>query len=269
MQPTNMIGKKIIELDRVDSTNAYANRLPGQIDQEEGTVYWAYEQFAGKGQQGNKWESEAGKNLTFTVLIKPKFLRADQQFQLNKVIALGVLDFVESTLSRPAISQNELNSSSHLPCISIKWPNDIYCVAKKIGGILIEHKIMGQSIDTTLAGIGLNVNQTRFAPDIPNPVSMIHILGYELLLKDVLDSVCQYLDQRYQTLKEFGSGSLDESFNQHLLGFERWRNYSREGNLFEGKVCGVDNLGRLIIEQRDGKCHHFSHKEVEYVLLNT
>ena len=261
-----MIGKKIIELDRVDSTNLYANGMPGQMDLEDGTVFWAHEQYAGKGQQGNRWESEAGKNLTFTVLLKPKFLPPERQFQLNKAIALGVLDFVESTLSGMASSRNGSDKFDQLPAVTIKWPNDIYAGKSKIGGILIEHKIMGQSIGSTLAGIGININQTRFSPDLPNPVSMIHFLGHKIVLKEALKAVCQSLDQRFRILKDAGSDNLDESYNKHLLGFEQWRNYSRNGSVFEGKIVGVDGLGRLMVEQREGKCGHFCHKEVEYIL---
>ena len=261
-----MIGNKIIQLDRVDSTNIYAGTILDREDHEEGTVFRAIEQFAGKGQQDHKWESESGKNLTFTVLLKPVFLTASRQFMLNKAIALGVVDFVNDSLLKSSFCQKDHNSQNSLPVVTIKWPNDIYAGDKKIGGILIEHRIMGQTISATLAGIGININQTRFDPEIPNPVSMIHLIHNEMVLADALSSVCQSLDHRYETLKEFGSECLDKSFNQHLLGLGQWRNYSRQGFVFEGKIIGVDDIGRLKVENRDGKCLHFDHKEVEYIL---
>ncbi|MCX6277765.1 MAG: biotin--[acetyl-CoA-carboxylase] ligase [Bacteroidetes bacterium] len=261
-----MIGNKIIELDRVDSTNIYVNTILDLENPEEGTVCLAREQFAGRGQQGNKWESESGKNLTFTVLLKPVFLAASQQFMLNKAIALGALDFVIAYLSNQFTGERDQDSRKYIPPATIKWPNDIYIGNQKIGGILIEHKIMGQTISVSLAGIGLNINQTRFAPDIPNPVSLIHFLRREVELTGALNAVCRSIDRRYASLKERDFVSLNSEFNQQLLGYEQWRYYLRDGAVFEGKIAGVDDPGRLIIESRDGILHHFGHKEVEYLL---
>lgn len=261
-----MIGNKIVELDRVDSTNIYVNTILDRENPEEGTVFWAREQFAGKGQQGNKWESESGKNLTFTILLKPVFLAATRQFMLNKAIALGALDFVIAFLTNPFTRERDQNSRKDVPAVTIKWPNDIYVGDQKIGGILIEHKIMGKTISATLAGIGLNINQTRFAPEIPNPVSLIHFLRREVELTGALNAVCRSIDRRYQTLQDACFASLSSEFNQHLLGYEQWRNYLCDGVVFEGKIAGVDDPGRLIIESRDGILHHFGHKEVEYMI---
>jgi len=249
-----MIGKSILELSRVDSTNGYANQLLNQGELDEGTVIWAHEQFAGRGQHDNHWISEAGKNLTFTVVIKPLFLAPDQQFLLNKAVALGVVDFVRNSLG--------VNSS---PGISIKWPNDIYIHDKKAGGILIEHKIMGSVLVTSLAGIGININQTEFASHLPNPVSLIHLLREEMELREALLVLCGFIDQRYVTLRNSGSTNLDLDYHHCLLGFEQWRYFSCSGDRMEGKITGVDNIGRLLVESRTGEVLHFNHKEIEYV----
>ena len=254
-----MIGNKIIELNRVDSTNTYANLIIAENDFDDGVVIWTQEQFAGRGQHDHHWTSEAGKNLTCTVCLKPDFLAPDRQFQLNKAISLGVLDFIRHFLNHPSLG---------FPAVvcSIKWPNDIYVGDQKIGGILIEHKIMGSILTTSIAGIGVNVNQTRFAPDIPNPVSLIHILRHEILLKDALQSLCGYLDTRYVQLKQSDRKNLDLEFDQHLLGFNQWRKFSKDGVQMEGKINGVDNYGRLKIETPNNEILFFSHKEIEYVL---
>ena len=247
-----MIGKKIFELDSIDSTNAYANRLLMQAPLDDGDVIWAHEQFAGRGQHNHTWVSEADMNLTFTVILRPCFVAPDRQFLLNKIVSLAVVDFLrDSLVNDPA---------------SIKWPNDIYIGNLKIGGILIENKIMGSILETSIAGIGVNINQTHFTQDIPNPASMIQFLHRETSLKDALLMICRCLDRRYNTLKEIGPASLDLDFDQHLLGIGQWRKFICHADQLEGKIKGVNNLGQLLIETRMGQVMCFNHHEVEYVL---
>ncbi|MFZ4521588.1 MAG: biotin--[acetyl-CoA-carboxylase] ligase [Bacteroidales bacterium] len=251
-----MIGQKIIELDRVDSTNSYAGKdFPSAVF-EEGTVIWAHEQYAGRGQHDHVWASEAKKNLTLTVCLQPHFLEPERQFQLNKAISLGVLDFLrfccESVTTIPS-------NITHL-----KWPNDLYVDKLKIGGILIEHKIMGLRLESSIAGIGLNINQQRFSSEIPNPVSLFHILNHETVLKEALLSLCGFLDKRYMALRN-GEQSLDEDYNNSLLGYSVWRTFRCGGLLMDGKIRGVDDSGRLCIETREGKVLCFGHGEVEFV----
>jgi BirA family biotin operon repressor/biotin-[acetyl-CoA-carboxylase] ligase len=253
-----MIGKTILELDRVDSTNAYANKVFAGTGLDDGTVIWAHEQLAGRGQGDHTWSSEAGKNFTFTVCLKPWFLEPDRQFQLNKAISLGVVDFIRSILQ-----PDSCNVSS---AVSVKWPNDIYHGNNKIGGILIENKIMGASLETSFAGIGLNINQTSFAPELPNPVSLAQILKEELHLKDALDSLCGCIDKRYSELRNLTGDRLDAEFNEHILGFGQWRKFSCDGEVMMGKIIGVDQYGRLLVETRSGETRGFSHKEIEYIL---
>ncbi|MEI7500346.1 MAG: biotin--[acetyl-CoA-carboxylase] ligase [Bacteroidota bacterium] len=264
-----MIGKTIFELDRVGSTNDYANQVLSKGELDEGTVIWAHEQFAGRGQQNHKWVSKAGKNLTFTVILKPIFLAPDQQFLLNKAVSLGVLDFIRNSLYMNTFPLSNPGGSIPFHAANIKWPNDIYLGSQKIGGILIEHKIMGSSLESSLAGIGVNINQTRFSSKIPNPVSLIHVLRNEMALKEALLSVCKCLDLRYITLVHDGHESLDQDYNKSLLGFDQWSNFKRDGVSLEGKIGGVDNLGRLLVETRSGEMLSFNHGEIEQVTYYT
>jgi BirA family transcriptional regulator, biotin operon repressor / biotin---[acetyl-CoA-carboxylase] ligase len=257
-QPLPMIGKTIIELDRVDSTNVYASKVFTTPEYQDGTVIWAHEQFAGRGQHDHTWLSEAGKNLTFTVCLKPRFLAPDRQFQLNKAVSLAVLDFIQSF---PAAGPGKIQDRP-----TIKWPNDIYIGDRKMGGILIENKIMGSILETSFVGIGLNINQTRFAPDLPNPVSLIHILRNETVLKDALIALCSFLNSRYLELSQTDQVHADMEFGQNLLGFGQWRIFLCDGTQIEGKIKGVDNSGRLLVENQKGEILYFSHKEIEYLL---
>ncbi len=268
-----MIGSPILELQRVDSTNVYANSLLEKTDLKEGTVIWAHEQFDGKGQNSNKWESEAGKNLTFTIILKPVFLRPDRQFLLTKAISLGVLDFIRNSM-RVSDSDNptEMADGSYHggdareSVFCIKWPNDIFIIKHKIAGILIENKIIGNCLDVSVVGIGVNINQSIFDQKTPHPMSMIHLLHREIELKAALQSVCKSIDHWYSVLREGFIGDLDQAYNRHLMGFEEWRNFVSQGNMMEGKITGVDPLGRLLINTRDGQLMAYNHKEIEYHL---
>lgn len=288
-----MIGDKIIELGRVDSTNEYAKLRYSAAGFADGTVIVAREQTAGRGQGGNSWNSEPGKNLTCTICLKPRFLSPDRQFQLNKAIALGVLDFVRSVLqdatgiaepphpqplpnrggeqdatgiAEPPLPRPLSKEGGEMPVASIKWPNDIYAGDRKIGGILIENTIMGSVFESSFAGIGVNVNQVEFPANLPNPVSLMQILGHDTFLDDALHSLCFHLDKCYLGLKNHGPEALEREFNRNLLGFDQWRLFLQKGAGLEGKIKGVDQSGRLVLEIRTGEILHYSHKEIEYVL---
>ena len=151
---------KIIRLHTVGSTNDYMiEQIRNGNINLEGTIVIADEQTSGKGMDINIWESEPGKNLTFSIFFKPDFLRADQQFLLNKSISLGVYDFIKSLVTHQKVT--------------IKWPNDIYVGDKKIAGILINNTIAGNELFYSVAGIGVNINQQKFPGSCPQPCFII------------------------------------------------------------------------------------------------
>ena len=165
-------------LEEVDSTNSYVAVHAAEL--EDMTMVIADSQTAGRGQRGNSWESEQGKNLTFTLLYKPQGIAPREQFAISEAAALAVADFlVESGMEA-----------------KVKWPNDIYAGDRKISGILIEHALMGQTIQHTRIGIGLNVNQREFRSDAPNPVSMVQLLGSESDISRVAVGVGTHLERR-------------------------------------------------------------------------
>jgi BirA family biotin operon repressor/biotin-[acetyl-CoA-carboxylase] ligase len=245
-----MIGFPLIELDRVDSTNRYAESLLEKGMVAEGTVIRADEQFAGKGQHDNIWISEPGRNLTFTVILHPHRIPPGRQFLLNKAMALGVCDFIRGMVGK----------------CTIKWPNDILVSNRKIAGILISHKIMGASIADSVIGIGININQQRFPSDLSNPVSLVQLQHRETDLRDAFKNVCQRLETRYAALCLGKHQSIDTSYRDALLGIGEWRMFLRNGEKFSGKITGVDDLGRLLVETRDQRTTAFNHKEIEYII---
>jgi len=253
-----MIGHQIIQIERVDSTNSYAARLTASQEIEEGTVIRALEQYEGRGQHEHTWHSEPGMNLTCTICLNPTFLPPDQQFRLNKAIALGISDFIAGSLGVPI--------GGNIPfAITIKWPNDIYAGNLKIAGILIENKIQGGCFASSLVGIGININQKTFPPEVPNPVSFRIILGTNRDINESLSGLCQSLNMRYVQLKNLEDTTIDQEFNRRLLGFNSWRNFQVHDNILEGKVAGVDEFGRLLIEDKMKNLHPFSHPEIQYL----
>ena len=161
---------KIIRLVETDSTNNYLREQSAKARLPEGSLVIADFQTAGKGQVGNSWESEAGKNLMFSILLYPDFLPANRQFLISQIASLSVKETLEK----------------YTDSVTVKWPNDIYWKDRKICGMLIENDLSGQHLYCSVVGIGLNINQEIFRSDAPNPVSLTQITGKTYDREDVL-----------------------------------------------------------------------------------
>jgi BirA family transcriptional regulator, biotin operon repressor / biotin---[acetyl-CoA-carboxylase] ligase len=240
---------RIIEMDCVDSTNNYATSALKDPISAEGKIIWSHEQTDGKGQGENKWISEPGKNLTISMILYPRFLPVESQFLLNKSVSLAVLDFVHTLLPAGAFK--------------IKWPNDIYSGNLKLGGILIHNTISGSFFDASIIGIGVNINQTRFDPALPNPVSIRQLQSVDTDIGFALRVLIGKLDQRYDQLKKGYYSLLDVEYRKHLLGIDEERNFTDGIVSFNGFIRDVDIFGHLIIETTDNRKLIFSHKEID------
>jgi BirA family biotin operon repressor/biotin-[acetyl-CoA-carboxylase] ligase len=243
------ITNTIVRLQVVDSTNNYANNQIRSYDVADGTVFLAYEQTTGRGQTGNFWESEPGKNLTFSIVLYPHFLEIRRQFMLSKVVTLGVYTALNKYVER----------------LSIKWPNDIYAGNKKLGGILIENSVMSGLLQSSVIGIGLNVNQVDFCSPAPNPVSLKILTNQhfncELLLTEVLTGINSY----YSLLRNGGGQEIDKEFLSALYLMNKSHLFSSNEEVFEGVITGVNEVGQLQIRKVDGKIAEFHFKEVEFL----
>ena len=254
MNNSLFIGKNLIELDSVDSTNSFAKQMLSNSKPVEGTVIVAKEQFAGRGQMGNRWNTEGGKNITLSVILYPDQLDADKQFFLNMAIALAVKDFCEFVLNDE---------------VRIKWPNDIYYHDKKIGGILIENSINGSKISSSVIGIGINVNQEEFDPELPNPASLIQIKKPEEArtydIPKLVDELSGYLEKYYLQLRQQHYNFLDKGYTVSLYRYQQTHEFKRGESIFKGEINGVAKDGKLIIHS-GGKELRFGFKEVEYII---
>ena len=219
----------------------------------EGDIIWAERQTAGRGQRGHTWQSNEGENLTFTALLEPTFLPPSEQFSLLQVVALAMADM----LSEYGIEAK------------IKWTNDIYVGDSKLVGILMEHKLQGTVIGRTIAGIGLNVNQTEFDPELPNPTSMRLIAGREFDRKEVLERIALHLKNRYEMLRRGEIKQLHLDYHQRLYRLGEEHTYALpDGTRFRGVIEGVEPQGALKITTPQGEAYKFLFKEVEFVLKN-
>ncbi len=247
---TLFTAKNRIKLDSVDSTNNYAKKLLLEQKPADGTLVFALEQHSGRGQMGNTWQTEAGKNLTASYIFYPDFLAADEQFYLNMAVSLAVKDFCESLLPDE---------------IKIKWPNDIYWHDKKLGGILIENTISGTRLASSVIGIGINLNQTDFDPHLPNPVSFSQIANKQFELENTLDMLSAYIEKYYLQLRQRHFNFLDKGYTVALYRFQQTYEFKKGEQLIRGEIEGVAKDGRLILNSQ-GKHLRFAFKEIEYIL---
>jgi BirA family transcriptional regulator, biotin operon repressor / biotin---[acetyl-CoA-carboxylase] ligase len=239
---------KVIKLKTVDSTNNYLSNVT--LPLPEGSVVTVHHQTNGRGLGKNTWESEPGKNLTFSIILTPLFLKAAQQFYISKTIALALSDFISLYTDR----------------VSIKWPNDIYAGDKKIAGILIENTIEGANLKQSIIGIGININQEKFHSSAANPVSLTQLTHEEYSLDELLKVIINLIEYRYILLKENNFDTIDENYMQALYRLNRKSLYSADEKTFEGTITGVDTSGELMITDTEGNVRKFWHKEVSFVL---
>ena len=275
----------ILRLEEVDSTNTYVAKNVAEL--ESATIVTTDNQTAGRGQRGNSWESEPGMNLTFTMLMRPEKFAAKRQFSLSEAVAVAIVDVIGEEL--------EIFTE-------IKWPNDIYWRDNKLAGILIEHAVMGSEIMHTIIGVGLNVNQTKFLSDAPNPISLRQILinrgekGDTIIDRDILlEKIGTRIKENILRLTD--KKELERIHDKYMRRL--WRNNNQvykfrdveSGRIYPGIVGGIEPTGHLCIyEPKNTKravanddfgindmapdvltddnyiCHRYAFKEVEWII---
>ena len=244
---TLFMGQNLVFVPDCPSTNTLAPQISQQSPVNEGTLVITDHQTAGKGQRGNVWEAEPGKNLTFSLILKPKFLAINKQFFLNIVICLALRDYLKEKTSC---------------AIYIKWPNDILVHEKKISGILIENQLQSSTILSTIAGIGLNVNQKHFNTSTATSMTMVTSDIFELGAE--LSILLGFIESRYIQLRQGHSDVLMNLYLDALYRRNEKHIFSSHGNLFEGVIEDLDPSGRLRIRMRD-EVKSFGIKEIQYV----
>ena len=241
------------KLKETTSTNDYLAHLCRESKAKEFYTVMAESQTKGKGQRGNSWESEAGKNLTFSTVLYPTALEARKQFCLSMLVALACHEAL----------------SNYTDGFSIKWPNDIYWKDKKIGGILIENELEGKYITQCIIGIGLNINQEEFFSDAPNPVSLKQILGVDVNIQEVLMKVVQGIIGGYRQLEsnfETTQQAIGTLYRKYLYRRKGMFPYRDAQGDFQAEYQEVEPDGHLILKDEQGTLRRYAFKEVSFVL---
>jgi len=243
------IGSKKIFIDRLPSTNSYAASLLRKGKVQDGTIVHTGFQTAGRGQGTNKWESEPGKNLLFSIILFPSSLKAERQFLISKVLSLGIMDFL----------------STFIDDVTIKWPNDIYVRSDKIAGMLIENAITRDEIEHTIAGIGININQAIFRGGAPNATSLRLLTGKDQDLSGCFNKTLSAIDLRYRQLHFEKRSKFSEEYLSSLYMYNKWAEFSDAHGIFEGRIISVADSGRIQIEDRKSRIYEYGHGEVEFL----
>lgn len=249
---TLFIGKNIIFLPEVDSTNSYATYLLKNVNLTEGTVIHTTYQTQGKGQRGSVWEAEPEQNLTVSIVLKPSFLDIKNQFFLYQVVALACYDTMAEILDTGQID------------IKIKWPNDILVNGKKIAGILLENTIQNNQINSCVAGIGINVNQGFFS-GTTSATSLKIVTGKEYTIDFVLKLLCGHLEKRYLSLMQAKKADLKADYLERLYGLNQWLKFDVKGEVKTLEVKGLSDNGLLFLEDEAGKEMEVDVKDVKWI----
>lgn len=226
-------------ISSTNSTNTLMRELlaKGEWPEEEQFLYAGY-QTAGRGQTGNGWESEPDKNLICSILLPNKNL-----YFLNIAVSVAIIRLIGEPFT-------------------IKWPNDIYYRDKKLAGILLENAIVGSIVKYSIAGVGLNVNQTKFTSDAPNPVSLKQITGktYDIdqLMKDLFEEVKAVLNEPEERIWS--------KYKDHLYRREGWYAYEDQNGCFEARIIDVLPTGEIVLKDKQGNERIYHFKQIRYVL---
>ena len=236
--------------NQLDSTNAYLQRKQSECDIRNWVVS-ADEQTAGKGMGNNGWESEVGKNLTFSLAVDMGFLPAERQFLLSKAVPLGIIEVLDTIL--PAKK------------LSIKWPNDIFFENHKLAGILINSTIKTNMMDVSIIGIGLNVNQMQFQNWPTQPTSLKKITGKDYDMQPLMEQIAEHILIKVEQLKSDPT-VIEQNYLKRLFRYRTWADYEVGGKTMRLFMTGIDPFGRLQLVDEQQEPHIFDIKEIKYFL---
>jgi len=244
-------GKPLIRLREVDSSNNYAIQLLSKTYPNEGTCIITDYQTDGKGQIGRFWHSEPLKNILCSYILHPTFLDIRDNFALSMLTALAVRDLI--------LDFNIAN-------VSVKWPNDVYVADQKIAGILIQNVLRGTTIKHAVVGIGLNINQTLFPKELPNPTSIAleTLTQYDLEL--VIEKLSFFLEKRYLQLKNSTVYKIKDDYISVLYKLNLFEHFQdNSGHTFEAKIIDISREGKLIVENKEGQSSQFAFREIQFL----
>ena len=240
---------EIIRLKETSSTNNYLRELLLERTPTECSIVISDFQTTGKGQAGNVWESEAGENLTFSIILYPDCIPANRAFLISQIAALSV----QQTLSE------------YISDVSVKWPNDVYWKDRKICGMLIENDLTGDKIRQSLIGIGININQKAFFGDAPNPVSLTQITGQAYGREEILQHFRKHFHALYLTLLQDKNDDIHKMYRASLYRGNGVFPFRDARGVFNASIEEVGPDGHLILRSAEGMFYRYAFKEVAFI----
>ncbi|AWH73159.1 biotin--[acetyl-CoA-carboxylase] ligase [Dokdonia sp. Dokd-P16] len=239
---------RIDKLHTIDSTNDYLKRISKEENAEEDIVVWALEQTAGRGQMGTQWQTESGKNLTFSVFRKVKRITINEQFYALMAASLAVKDVLSKLLIKN---------------VRVKWPNDILTDNDKICGILIESVIKGGQLDAMILGVGLNVNQTHWE-NVPRATSIKSRTGIHFELEEILSLLLKRFHHYVDLLLKGEFNTIKNDYEAHLFKKDKPATFiSVGGRQFVGIIKGVSESGKLLLQEENDIVNEYDLKELQ------
>ena len=241
----------IVKLNAINSTNTFLKDLVKKSTTKNWTVVVTENQTSGKGQLKNKWSSKKGKNLTFSVLCKFNKLNIENSFYLNCAISLAIYNVLKGFI--PAK-------------LSIKWPNDILSFQKKICGILIENTVSNGKVLYAIIGIGLNVNQEKFPKNLPNATSLKIITNQNFNKNELLKLLVEEIKTQVELIVNEQFVELKKSYENVLYRINEPAMFKNNLNrIFLGKIKGITNQGKLMVELENETIETYDLKEIKFI----
>jgi BirA family biotin operon repressor/biotin-[acetyl-CoA-carboxylase] ligase len=238
----------IIELDIIDSTNNYAMRLIDADTAQPGLTITANRQTQGKGQRGKKWEDTGGQSLLMSIIATP-IVGIEQQFTFNAGIAVAIADVLLSLYENWDVR--------------IKWPNDIIINDKKAGGLLIENVIRGSEWTYAVIGLGLNILQDRFPPELPYAGSLKTQSGKVFQISNVFNALRgQILNAVYD---QADPSELLDKYNSYLYRKDELQTFSNGEKEWKGRIIAVTRQGQLMVKLENDEAATYTHGTVNWV----
>jgi len=241
---------RFIHVMETGSTNQLIQMISAGEFLASGSIVLADFQTAGRGVSGSSWESEAGKNLTFSVIYYPEDVPVNRVFAISEMVSLSI----KCTLDR------------YISGVTVKWPNDIYCGDKKITGILIENKLSPAKVTQSIIGIGINVNQTTFLSDAPNPISMAMVAGNAFNCLNIMNDFRKAFAEQSERLNNLHFDSIHYDYLEATYRKNGFYPYCDAHGSFEAVIRDIEPSGHLILERTNGIISRYTFKEVSYQL---
>lgn len=236
----------------IRQTNSTNRLMQTMLDREDGFYIVTDYQSEGRGQVENVWESERGQNILVSILLHPH-IATSQQFRLAMLTGLAVVEALDKF-------------TMHDARCTIKWPNDIYYKDKKLGGILIENRLEQGQVKDSIIGLGLNINQTAFVSDAPNPVSLKQITGKEEDRESVLQAVLERLHALQPLLEDAHEQELKQRYIARLYRRFGWHEYEDATGRFRAEWVGLGKAGEWIVKTEQGEERTYLLKQIKFIL---